>query len=107
MKTDSKVEVGVWQILPNDLIEESKDKDVKWFEESLGKDVRIFVFTDFCRISVIFFLKIKLSFYFTKLFTEGSSNSFIFTWQYWIQSTRTQNRIVQSSSEFELPYYMF
>ena len=59
MKTDSKVEVGVWQILPNDLIEESKDKDVKWFEESLGKDVRIFVFTDFCRISVIFFKRLN------------------------------------------------
>lgn len=38
LKTDSKVEVGVWQILPNDLIEESKDKDVKWFEQSLGKE---------------------------------------------------------------------
>ena len=37
LKTDLKVEVGVWHIVPKDLIEESKGKNSSWFEKSLSQ----------------------------------------------------------------------
>ena len=37
LKTDLKVEVGVWHIVPKDLIEESKGKNSTWFEKSLSQ----------------------------------------------------------------------
>jgi abhydrolase domain-containing protein 12 len=36
IQTDLKVEVGVWQILPQDLINQSKNKSKAWFEQALS-----------------------------------------------------------------------
>lgn len=45
ISTDLKVEVGVWHILPHDLIEESKGKDKDWFEQTLssGKPIILYL----------------------------------------------------------------
>lgn len=37
ISTDLKVEVGVWHILPQELIQSGKDKDQKWFDSALSK----------------------------------------------------------------------
>ncbi len=37
IKTDPKIEVGVWHIVPEELVKESANKSKAWFDDSLGR----------------------------------------------------------------------